>query len=587
MSTEKSAPQEVVIPTENHPANSHEDDTARLNRTGEDEGGSATSQPALQDTAPPTSHQSIQDDSLAPSGGGSAPVAATGTSDGERAAEEPPADESTSSGESKKKISLKPTGAPEDIRPVPSIGSQTSYVPPVADGLVQLPPASDDEVEAEVARAIAAMGSVPPSASSSEPIEVPEKSAIDASIEAAIEEAMSSAPSASSEHSEGAVSGNVEELQPGQKLTGNVQSVGNDFVFVDFGLRLSGGVPVRQFGSQPLPTPGSTLEVIFDQIDETEGLILARLAGRATAVQSADWELLSKGQMVECVVRKTNKGGLEVTVGSLRGFIPASQIDLGYVENMESFVGRKITAEVTELKPEKKNLVLSRRRVLVQRREEQKKEALTELKADQVRTGVVKTIKDYGAFVDLGGVDGFLPISQMSWIRIDHPKDIIAEGQEIEVKVLSIDREKEKISLGMRQLTQNPWRSAETKYEKGSTVSGRVTRVEAFGAFIELEPAIEGLCHISELDHRRVKKVTEVLNVDDIVEVQVLEVDPAKKRISLSVKALLAKPEPIEKLKEEEVPVEKYERKRKGPLKGGTGNKKGSGLFGNPNDFGN
>lgn len=499
-----------------------------------------------------------------------------------------PSSPTDGSAEAKRKFTLKPTGTPVDVRPVPSIGSQTSYVPPVADRPVQLPEAGDDEVEAEVAKAIAGLGvdPEPPADIAKEAIEVPEKSAIDSSIEAAIEEALAAGPNSGQDASGAASTGDVEELQPGQKLTGIVQSAGSDYVFVDFGLRLSGGVPVRQFGNQPLPEVGTTLEVIFDQIDDKEGLILARLAGRASAVQSADWELLSKGQMVECVVRKTNKGGLEVTVGSLRGFIPASQVDLGFVENMETYVGRKITAEVTELKPEKKNLVLSRRRVLIQRREEQKKEVLTELKVDQVRTGTVKTIKDYGAFIDLGGVDGFLPISQMSWIRIDHPKDVIAEGQEIEVKVLSIDREKDKISLGMRQLTQNPWRTAETKYEKGTNVSGRVTRVEAFGAFIELEPGIEGLCHISELDHRRVKKVTEVLNVDDIVETQVLEVDPAKKRISLSVKALVAKPEPVDRPKEEEPAVEKYERKRKGPLKGGTGITGGGGLFGNPTEFG-
>jgi len=172
----------------------------------------------------------------------------------------------------------------------------------------------------------------------------------------------------------------------------------------------------------------------------------------------------------------------------------------------------------------------------------------------------------------------------MSWVRIGHPSEILSEGQEIDVKVLSIDQEKGKISLGMRQLTQNPWKVAESKYEKGSTVSGRVTKTETFGVFVELEPGIEGLVHISELEHRRVKRVTEVLNTGDVIEVQVLEVDPGKKRISLSMKALKAKPEPVEKPEEPEVP--KYERKRKGPLKGGTGSSGGGGLFGNPGDFG-
>ncbi|TWT56951.1 30S ribosomal protein S1 [Thalassoglobus neptunius] len=499
----------------------------------------------------------------------------------------------TSEDANKRKVSLNPKSTPEDARPVPSIGAETGTVQAVPSGPVELPNATDEEIEAEVAKAITGYDSNPSSTPDQEEakgaVELPAKSAIDVSIEAAIEEAMSgtegsSASSDSDESTSGVI--NVEDLEPGQKLNGIVQSNAADYVFVDFGLRLSGAIPVRQFGSTPLPNEGEKIEVIFDKVDEAEGLIMARLPGRTTAVVSGDWDLLSKGQMVECVVKKTNKGGLEVTVGSLRGFIPASQVDLGFVEDMEVFVGRKLTVAVTELKPEKKNLVLSRRKVLRQRRDEQKKEVLAELKTDQIRTGTVKTIKDYGAFIDLGGLDGFLPISQMSWVRIEHPSEIISQGQEIEVKVLSIDREKEKISLGMRQLTQNPWRVAESKYEKGSTVTGRVTRVETFGAFVELEPGIEGLVHISELDHRRVKRVTEILNVDDMAEVQVLEVDPGKKRISLSVKALTAKPEPVDRPKADDTPVEKYERKRKGPLKGGTGSTGGGGLFGNPNDFG-
>lgn len=492
--------------------------------------------------------------------------------------------------EEKPKVQLNPKADATNTLPVPSIGSELGVATPVSNGPVELPSATDEEIEAEVARTItgvAADSTASEHASSDDQpgAEIPPQEAVDASIEAAIAEAMTGSESAS----EGEVSqGNLdpEELQPGQKLSGVVQSITGDNVFLDFAMRMSGVVPLRSFASANKPNPGDTIEVLFDQINEEEGLIQTRLPGGVAAVaQSEDWNYLSKGQMVECVVKKTNKGGLEVTVGSLRGFIPASQVDVGFVEDMESFVGKKVTAEITELKPAKKNLVLSRRKVLHTRREDAKKQLMEELKADQIRSGVVKTIKDYGAFIDLGGTDGFLPISQMSWIRIGHPNEVISEGQEIEVKVLSIDRDKGKISLGMRQLTQNPWKVAESKYEKGSTVIGRVTKTETFGAFVELEPGIEGLVHISELDHRRVKRVTEVLNAGDMAEVQVIEVDPGKKRISLSVKALKAKPEPEEKPEEPEVP--KYERKRKGPLKGGTGSpSKGGGLFGNPGDFG-
>lgn len=487
-------------------------------------------------------------------------------------------------------VQLKPATAPEDSRPVPSIGGEVGELGPVSSGPVEMPSATDEEIEAEVAKAITGVGTDQPAAdfaSSDEEkqAQIPAKEAVDASIEAAIEEAMGGGTPGGEAEAPSQANIDPDDLNPGQKLSGVVQSISGDNVFLDFGMRLSGVTALRQFPQGKIPEPGTTIDVLFDQINEEEGLIITRIpGGKQVVAQSADWDFLSKGQMVECMVKKTNKGGLEVTVGSLRGFIPASQIDSGFVEDMESFVGKKVTAEITELKPAKKNLVLSRRKVINARRADAKKQLMEELKPDQVRPGTVKTIKDYGAFVDLGGTDGFLPISQMSWVRIGHPSEILSEGQEIDVKVLSIDQEKGKISLGMRQLTQNPWKVAESKYEKGSTVSGRVTKTETFGVFVELEPGIEGLVHISELEHRRVKRVTEVLNTGDVIEVQVLEVDPGKKRISLSMKALKAKPEPVEKPEEPEVP--KYERKRKGPLKGGTGSSGGGGLFGNPGDFG-
>jgi small subunit ribosomal protein S1 len=177
----------------------------------------------------------------------------------------------------------------------------------------------------------------------------------------------------------------------------------------------------------------------------------------------------------------------------------------------------------------------------------------------------------------------------MSWSRIGHPNELLKEGDEVEVKILAIDAEKNRISLGMRQLAANPWKTAESKYAKGTNVRGRVTRVEAYGAFVELEPGVEGLVHISELDHRRVKRVSEILNVGDTPELQVVEVEPGKKRISLSLKALVAKPEPVAPPPDEDLAPGKgqpYQRKHKGNLKGGTGSKERSGLFGDPGDYG-
>jgi len=492
---------------------------------------------------------------------------------------------------SKRKLQLRPQGA-DEARAVPSLGAGSGAVTP--SGPVEIPAAHDADVEAAIAATVNQMTSqgaspAPAATAPSEPVSIPEQEPIEASIEAAIEQALAGSDLAHAQVSAAAASPlDIDQLKPGQKFSGTVQTINGDSVFIDFGLRLTGAVPFRQFDAKNPPKAGDTLELVFDKVDDAEGLILANRP-RGTSVVKGDWDSIAPDQVVECVVTKTNKGGLEATVSRLRGFIPASQVDLGFVADLNTFVGQKFRVRVTEVNPAKRRLVLSRRALLLEEREVAKTELLNEIQPDQVRTGRVKTIKDYGAFVDLGGMDGFLPIAQMSWVRIGHPSEIIQEGQEIEVKILSIDREKNKISLGMRQLSANPWRTAEDKYAKGSSVTGRVTRLEAFGAFVELEPGVEGLVHISELEHRRVKRVSEVMNVGDMVEVQVVEVDPKKKRISLSAKALKAKPEVPEAPKEEDLAPGKgqaYQRVRKEPLKGGTGdpNKRG-GLFGNPNDF--
>ncbi|MCA8996303.1 MAG: S1 RNA-binding domain-containing protein, partial [Planctomycetaceae bacterium] len=493
--------------------------------------------------------------------------------------------------EAKKKIQLNPTVSDDKARPVPTHGSSENYIPEPT-GPVAIPKKSDDDIEAEIAKAVSG---IKPEEMESAPVEdkeaiaVPLAESLDATIEAAIEAAIGAGDLAGTgDQTDESTSNDPDSLRQGQKLTGTVQSVHGDNIFLDFGMRLSGVVPARQFDTKNLPKEGDTLEVVFDRVDEEESLILTNRPRGTAKIQGGDYSQVTMGDVVECMVTKTNKGGLEVTVSSLRAFMPASQVDLGYIEDLETFVGQKLRAKITEVKPAKRKLVLSRRALLLEERAIAKKELMEELKPDQVRTGRVKTIKEYGAFIDLGGVDGFLPISQMSWVRIESPNELLSQGQEVEVKVLSIDREKDRISLGMRQLAPNPWKLAESKYAQGSTVTGRVTKVEPFGAFVELEPGIEGLVHISELDHRRVKRVTEVLNVGDMADVQILEVDPAKKRVSLSVKALKAKPEPEEPPKDEDLAPGKgqaYQRKQSGPLKGGIGGPSKGGLFGNPNDF--
>ncbi|MCA9111393.1 MAG: S1 RNA-binding domain-containing protein, partial [Planctomycetaceae bacterium] len=365
-------------------------------------------------------------------------------------------------------------------------------------------------------------------------------------------------------------------------LTGTVQSIHGDDMLIDFGLRYSGVLSRRQFGLRKQPMQGEPIEVIVNRIDESEGLMHVNLPTAGAKVRGG-WEEISVDQVVECVVNQTNKGGLEVSVGSLRGFMPASQVELGYVSDLNVYVGQKFQAHVTEVNPKRRKLVLSRRKLLEESREQTEKDVFGKIAPGQTYEGRVKTLKDYGAFIDIGGVDGLLHVGQISWSRINHPSEVLSEGQMIEVKVLSVDQEKKKIGLGMRQMTQNPWRTAEEKYAPNSVVSGKVTRIEGFGAFVELEPGIEGLVHISELDHKRVKTVHEVLRVGQAVDVQVIEVNPSKKRISLSLKALKEKPEDDSSIAED-VPVVQHISPES--LKGGIGEPTGGKLFGDPSKFG-
>ena len=374
------------------------------------------------------------------------------------------------------------------------------------------------------------------------------------------------------------------EVSEGDRLKGKVESIHGDDVFINLGLRSSGVVSVRQFPKGP-PEIGSEVNVKVAKVDANEGLIQLTLSGGRQKV-GGDWSAVEVGQLVDAMVTKTVKGGLEVSVSNLRGFMPAGQVDIGFISDLEPFVGQKISAVVLEVNPKKRNLVVSRRQYLQTQREEEQEKVWETLSLGQQYTGKVKTIKNYGAFIDLGSIDGFLHVGEISWMRINHPADVLKEGQEVEVQIISIDPDKKRIGLGMKQLVQNPWTTAENRYEKGKTVTGKVTRIADFGAFVELEQGVEGLIHISELDHRRVNKVNDVLKEGQQVEAQVLEVDQKKHRISLSLKALIAKPEPAAKAEEpEEEPGQSYVRKRKEPLQGGTGNTGGGGLFGNPKDF--
>jgi len=481
----------------------------------------------------------------------------------------------------RRRVQLNPTIVPEQARPVGSYGSNTA--PPLSP--------ADEAVAAEATQpeAVEVPYVVHP------PVEIPPAPAsLDESLEAEINAAMSGAMAASAPQADGSPSSTLaplpdteDQLESGTKLKAKVQTVTAEDVFCEVGYRSPGVLPLRQFPQGKQPRVGEEFLVHVEKFDADAGVIRVNLPKASRKVRGG-WEELSVGQIVDCVVNKTNKGGLEVTISSLRAFLPASQVDLGFVSSLDTYVGQKFAVEITEVNPAKRNLVVSRKSILIQERKEAAATFWPTVDVGQQYPGRVKTIKDYGAFVDIGGVDGFLHIGEMSWSRLKHPSDVLAEGQLVDVVIISLDREKQKIGLGMRQLSQNPWDQIIEKYGVGTTVTGKVTRTSDFGAFVELEPSVEGLIHISELDHKRVKKVTDVVTVGQEVAVQVLEVAPDRQRISLSLKATKAKPE---EPKDEDLSPGKgaaYERKRKEPLRGGTGipGSAGPGLFGNPGDFG-
>ncbi|MEQ8209375.1 MAG: S1 RNA-binding domain-containing protein [Lacipirellulaceae bacterium] len=384
----------------------------------------------------------------------------------------------------------------------------------------------------------------------------------------------------------------TEELAAGTKVKGKVAKVSGEDLFLEVpGTRHQGVIQVKQFkadaeGKRELPEPGSQLEAIVSKFDAEQGLYEMSLA--TAAVEVGDWDAVSEGQIVDVVVDKANKGGLECKVSGIRGFIPMGQISIYRVENAEDYVGKKLTCVISEVSRKRKNLVLSHRALMERERKEQKEKLLAEIAPGQIREGVVRSLQDFGAFVDLGGADGLVHVSQLSWDRIGHPSEVLQVGEKIKVKVEKVNQETGKIALSYREAGDNPWSDVSTKYGIGSKVKGAVTKLMQFGAFVKLQPGVEGLIHISELGHGRVHRVSDVLSEGQEVEVQVLSVDADAQKIGLSLKALMPKPEKPKSEKEQQVEAamdeaDKRPRKKKKHdpnLKGGIGGPSGGEQFG-------
>jgi small subunit ribosomal protein S1 len=333
----------------------------------------------------------------------------------------------------------------------------------------------------------------------------------------------------------------------GELLEGRVVKLHDTDVIVDFGYKSEGLVPIEQFAG-----PDGTVHVqVGDQIDvmvdrqgvQPEGYILL---SHEKASRLRSWETLEKahrdGLVVSGRVTGRIKGGLTVDVG-VPAFMPGSQIDTRPTHNLDSLLGQDIPVKIVKLNRRRGNVVVSRKMAVEEEQNSRKSQALQVLEEGAIVTGIVKNLTDYGAFVDLGGIDGLLHVSDMSYGRVNHPSEVVTAGNEITVKVLKFDKEKERISLGLRQLVPDPWESIQERYPSGARVIGRVVSVTDYGAFIELEPGVEGLIHISEMTwSRRMKHPTKVVKVGDQVESVVLDVKPRDRRVSLGIKQLEADP---------------------------------------------
>lgn len=321
--------------------------------------------------------------------------------------------------------------------------------------------------------------------------------------------------------------------------SGTVVSVGPTDVFIEFGPKEIGVVERTQFkNAEELPKPGDQLEVVIQKYEAGESLYICVLPG---AVQKADWEMLEPGQTVEARCTGTNKGGLEMEISGHRAFMPASQVDIDRVPDLAVFVGEKLTCRVQRIdRRGAGNIVLSRRDVIAEDRAKAAEKLRASLQEGDTLDGVVRKVMDFGAFVDLGGIDGLVHISDLSHDRVNHGAKNVAKhvspGQKVKVQILKVDWDQNRISLGMKQLQADPFEAAAGDVVEGATLSGKVTNIADFGAFVEVAPGVEGLVHISELDWKRVGKVSDVVQTGEVVQVRVLKIDPETRKLSLSIK---------------------------------------------------
>ena len=354
------------------------------------------------------------------------------------------------------------------------------------------------------------------------------------------------------------------EVKEGSIVKGVVVDLIGDYAVVDVGLKAEGQVPLREFReedesgedgalTEPLVNIGDEVEVLLETAEDQNGLVVL---SKEKARKRKVWDEISKAVEQDGLVTGTItarvKGGLSVLLaGGVKAFLPGSQVDLRPVRNLDSFIAQDFEFKIIKFNKKRGNIVLSRRVLLEAERAELKEDTLARLQEGQIVEGVVKNLTDYGAFIDLGGIDGLLHITDMSWGRVNHPSELFQVGDKVQVKVLKFNTDSERVSLGLKQITPDPWINAEEKYIPGTVVQGKVVSIKDYGAFIELEEGIEGLVHVSEMSWtRQIKNPKQILKIGDEVKAVVLDIDVSQNRISLGMKQL--EENPYEKV------VEKY-----------------------------
>jgi len=340
----------------------------------------------------------------------------------------------------------------------------------------------------------------------------------------------------------------LRHFEEGEIITGTVVSIGREDVMVDIGYKSEGYIPITEFEMQPDGTPDirvkDSIAVYLVRKEDKEGRVVLskEIADKRLLWEEVDRAFREKRSVQGKVTRKI-KGGLEVSIGNMRAFLPASQVDIRPTPNLNKYIGKTIDVKVVQRDARKRNIVVSRRKLLEEELESRAKELLKSLEPGQVVRGTVKNLTQFGAFVDLGGVDGLLRKKEMSWGRINHPSEVVKKGEKIEAKVISVNPAEGKVALSLRGKSPDPWASVEEKYPVGSTVTGKVTNTVDYGAFVELEEGVEGLIYISEMSwSRRQTHPSKIVSEGDTVEVNVQEVNPRKKTIALSLKSLQPNP---------------------------------------------